>query len=234
MYQALGTERKRIRGLVNKLERRGRMPYVWDALKDFDAWAKAAAAAPDLAARRDVDRRHERLEWLARRNAYTEIGHAASFLMTTKHPWSIADDVTTRQRQRFVGGGDVKWPRGVPSVMAERMLPLLGVVVDNLDGRSIEDVAVIARLLRSSRPKRETIRSKAATLLFLIEDQEWVCAYCDVNLRIAPVEIDHIVPVACGGGSEISNLVASCAGCNRRKHVETWIPCRGRLAEVRA
>lgn len=39
-----------------------------------------------------------------------------------------------------------------------------------------------------------------------------VCRYCEAT---ASEEIDHVHPWSAGGSSEITNLVASCAVCNR-------------------
>lgn len=44
------------------------------------------------------------------------------------------------------------------------------------------------------------------------------CEYCRAPLDVVvELEVDHIVPVAAGGGSEADNLCVACAGCNRFK-----------------
>ena len=39
------------------------------------------------------------------------------------------------------------------------------------------------------------------------------CVYCGNPAT----EVDHLDPVAAGGGDELANLVPACARCNRRK-----------------
>ena len=54
----------------------------------------------------------------------------------------------------------------------------------------------------------------------LLEAQRYKCAnpFCRRKLRNdAATEVDHIVPVAKGGGGELSNLQALCTPCNRAK-----------------
>jgi len=44
------------------------------------------------------------------------------------------------------------------------------------------------------------------------------CAYCGAHpSETVVLEVDHIQPVACGGGDEIDNLVTACFACNRGK-----------------
>ncbi len=44
------------------------------------------------------------------------------------------------------------------------------------------------------------------------------CEYCQTSLELTPVlEVDHIVPIAAGGKTEIGNLCAACDSCNNRK-----------------
>lgn len=47
------------------------------------------------------------------------------------------------------------------------------------------------------------------------------CHYCGVDLNIFNTEIDHAIPVARNGSSEISNLRASCKKCNEEKGDKT-------------
>lgn len=48
------------------------------------------------------------------------------------------------------------------------------------------------------------------------------CGYCRTSIRIIgqPLTIEHIVPVAKGGGSDIDNLWLSCRRCNQYKGVQ--------------
>lgn len=45
----------------------------------------------------------------------------------------------------------------------------------------------------------------------------FTCQYCGAHPPDVLLEIDHIVPVADGGGNEEGNLVTSCVDCNRGK-----------------
>lgn len=44
-----------------------------------------------------------------------------------------------------------------------------------------------------------------------------ICRYCGRAGRGVILELDHVYPVARGGGDEIGNLVTSCRECNRAK-----------------
>jgi 5-methylcytosine-specific restriction endonuclease McrA len=46
------------------------------------------------------------------------------------------------------------------------------------------------------------------------------CRYCQTT--VGPWEIDHKVPISLGGSNRLSNLVLSCAECNRRKGASLW------------
>jgi HNH endonuclease len=43
------------------------------------------------------------------------------------------------------------------------------------------------------------------------------CSYCGAHPPQVVLEVDHIVPVADGGGDEETNLVTACFSCNRGK-----------------
>jgi hypothetical protein len=45
----------------------------------------------------------------------------------------------------------------------------------------------------------------------------FVCQYCGASPPKATLEVDHIVPVAGGGGNEPDNLTTACFDCNRGK-----------------
>lgn len=47
------------------------------------------------------------------------------------------------------------------------------------------------------------------------------CAYCFEPLGRSPT-LDHVVPKAKGGNSEMNNLVACCFGCNMSKGHKDW------------
>jgi hypothetical protein len=50
-----------------------------------------------------------------------------------------------------------------------------------------------------------------------------VCVYCEV---LPSTVVDHVVPVALGGSSELSNLIGSCTYCNEAKGA---LPADGRF-----
>jgi 5-methylcytosine-specific restriction endonuclease McrA len=43
------------------------------------------------------------------------------------------------------------------------------------------------------------------------------CQYCGATPSEAHLRIDHVVPVAAGGGNEEANLITSCHDCNSGK-----------------
>lgn len=54
------------------------------------------------------------------------------------------------------------------------------------------------------------------------------CHWCAKKIRGTP-EADHVIPVAKGGTSDISNIVPSCGPCNRRKNAKMPWEFAGRL-----
>ena len=47
--------------------------------------------------------------------------------------------------------------------------------------------------------------------------QGGTCAYCDTDVDLDSCHIDHVIPVAKGGTSKLSNLAISCPPCNMSK-----------------
>lgn len=43
------------------------------------------------------------------------------------------------------------------------------------------------------------------------------CAYCGEKISIDDMQVDHVVPLHCGGTNEIGNLLPSCRACNHYK-----------------
>lgn len=43
------------------------------------------------------------------------------------------------------------------------------------------------------------------------------CRYCGVSSREAVLQVDHVVPVSCGGDDTYMNLAAACTRCNAGK-----------------
>lgn len=63
----------------------------------------------------------------------------------------------------------------------------------------------------------------AALRSIVFERDNYTCAYCGAH-GVA-LECDHMVPVAQGGSSDLSNLTTACKPCNRAKagkSLEDW------------
>ena len=82
--------------------------------------------------------------------------------------------------------------------------------------------------------KRKAISKKARFEIF--KRDGFACQYCGSTPPKAILHIDHIVPVAEGGGNEDTNLVTACAACNLGKSANSLesIPASlsSRAAEV--
>ena len=48
-------------------------------------------------------------------------------------------------------------------------------------------------------------------------DRDKTCVYCGAEVAAKTGTIDHIIPIARGGGYGLDNLVASCKTCNESK-----------------
>jgi 5-methylcytosine-specific restriction endonuclease McrA len=72
---------------------------------------------------------------------------------------------------------------------------------------------VVIRLVSYVRVPRDTHRRKITRRAVFARD-DWTCQYCGSRANLT---VDHVVPRSKGGGSEWTNIVASCAPCNRRK-----------------
>lgn len=64
-------------------------------------------------------------------------------------------------------------------------------------------------------PKRSPLSKKIRFEVF--KRDSFRCQYCGRSAPDAILEVDHIVPVADGGDSDIMNLITSCRDCNRGK-----------------
>jgi hypothetical protein len=57
------------------------------------------------------------------------------------------------------------------------------------------------------------------------------CEYCRLSQdsQVATFPVDHVIPVACGGRTELGNLALACPRCNSRKwvHFEAIDPDSG-------
>lgn len=84
----------------------------------------------------------------------------------------------------------------------------------NLD---IEKDYINIRLIRSKAKfhKREPVGLAKRYQVFKRDGFKCVC--CGNNSKDSRLEIDHVVPVSKGGGSQIKNLQTLCFRCNRGK-----------------
>lgn len=67
----------------------------------------------------------------------------------------------------------------------------------------------------SARPERRPISKRVRFEVF--KRDAFVCQYCGAHPPDVLLEVDHIVPVAEGGGNDEGNLLTSCVDCNRGK-----------------
>lgn len=51
----------------------------------------------------------------------------------------------------------------------------------------------------------------------IFERDQYKCFYCEKQLTRFTATLDHIMPVAEGGGNDIGNLITACLHCNSRK-----------------
>ena len=68
--------------------------------------------------------------------------------------------------------------------------------------------------------KSKVIKSKSLSLrkrFFVFKRDEYTCRMCGANGKGVKLEVDHIIPVAEGGGDALDNLQTLCFECNRGK-----------------
>lgn len=66
-----------------------------------------------------------------------------------------------------------------------------------------------------SVPARQPLSKRLRFEVFKRDD--FICQYCGAHPPDVVLEVDHITPVAEGGGSESDNLITACFNCNRGK-----------------
>lgn len=71
----------------------------------------------------------------------------------------------------------------------------------------------VIRLTHYVRVPRDTHRRKITRRAVFARDN-WTCQYCGSRSQLT---VDHVIPRSKGGTSDWTNIVASCAPCNRRK-----------------
>jgi 5-methylcytosine-specific restriction endonuclease McrA len=72
---------------------------------------------------------------------------------------------------------------------------------------------VVIRLVTYVNVPRDTHRRKITRRAVFARDN-WTCQYCGSRAQLT---VDHVIPRSKGGSSDWTNIVASCAPCNRRK-----------------
>lgn len=73
--------------------------------------------------------------------------------------------------------------------------------------------AYIERQRRRRARKQITAKVRFAVLT----RDRFRCVYCGATPREAQLEVDHVLPLAAGGTSTLSNLATACASCNAGK-----------------
>lgn len=53
--------------------------------------------------------------------------------------------------------------------------------------------------------------------MFVLNRDDWTCAYCQKHLEGSDATADHIIPKDAGGTNDPANLVAACLRCNGLK-----------------
>lgn len=77
----------------------------------------------------------------------------------------------------------------------------------NLEGCNKRNLVAFAK-----RNNRKQIKKK--DVVYLLNLQEYCCAYCDANVRETSYHVDHIMPLAAGGTNNLDNLAIACPACN--------------------
>ena len=102
------------------------------------------------------------------------------------------------------------------------------VTVTNAKGESWEmpayDIVQLARVNAGARLRNQRITADQRSKVF--KRDRGRCRYCYqfVGPNGAAYEIDHVVPRAKGGLTEMANLVLACRACNRAKSDAIWKP----------
>lgn len=78
--------------------------------------------------------------------------------------------------------------------------------------------------------EREKARALRKSAWWRQQVQAGVCHYCGRKVGTEALTLDHVVPVARGGGSTKGNVVPACDACNKEKKCLT--PAELILAEL--
>ncbi len=71
------------------------------------------------------------------------------------------------------------------------------------------------------KKERERAQKLKKTQWWLQLRNQGVCHYCQKKFLPQELTMDHVVPLARGGGSTPGNIVPCCRACNRDKKLET-------------
>ncbi len=71
------------------------------------------------------------------------------------------------------------------------------------------------------RKEREKARQLKKSQWWLTQLNRGLCHYCGKKFAPKELTMDHVVPLARGGGSTRGNVVPACAACNREKKLHT-------------
>lgn len=102
-------------------------------------------------------------------------------------------------------------------------------ILDVMQGRVIEDGGIVdwPQHQAPSNLYRQSAEVWLVTRQRIFERDDFTCQYC--GARGVPLECDHIIPIAQGGGNADANLNTACRDCNRSKGPRTpqqWRACR--------
>ena len=99
----------------------------------------------------------------------------------------------------------------VAMLIAEKQL-----AVGDLEKRSASERSRV----RAYRKRRNLSDNEWAALTRMVIDRDgWECTYCDCDTSLEEngYAIDHVLPLAQGGGNDIDNLTMCCRSCNSSK-----------------
>lgn len=89
------------------------------------------------------------------------------------------------------------------------------------------ELAPLEERKTKDRERKALLTSEWASIRALVLSlYDPVCSYCGST---NPSSVDHVIPVAAGGKSDIENLVPACGKCNSSKRdrpLKEWLACR--------
>lgn len=62
------------------------------------------------------------------------------------------------------------------------------------------------------------------TRIRVFNRDSFTCQYCGATAPAVSLVVDHIIPVAHGGGNDWRNLTTACVPCNSGKHAQIIVP----------